>query len=124
VDEESELPENIYQLFVEYLQVEDIDFETSADRHLKELKKSEAYFSETDKARELIRELEQLVNEQKKLSLMENREQLENALKLEWISVTRGGAEKIQESLPLDLVITESLSILSNPERYKEVLSN
>jgi carboxyl-terminal processing protease len=124
VDEESELPENIYQLFVEYLQEEDIDFETSADRHLKELKNSDAYFSETDKARELIRELEQLVNEQKKLSLMENREQLENALKLEWISVTRGGAEKIQESLPLDLVITESLSILSNPERYKEVLSN
>lgn len=124
VDEESEFPENIYQQFVEYLQEEDFDFETSADRHIKELKNLEEYFSETDKARELLRELEQLVNEQKNLSLIENREQLENALKLEWISVTRGRTEKIQESLPLDLVVTESLSILSNPERYKEVLSN
>ncbi len=124
VDQESEFPDNMYQLFVEYLQEEDFNFETSADRYIKELKKSEEHFSESDKARELLRELEELVNEQKKLSLAENREQLENALKLEWISGTRGGTEKIQESLPLDLVITESLSILSNQDRYKEVLSN
>lgn len=82
------------------------------------------HFSDVHKANSLINELEGLVNDQKKMRLAENRDQIESALMLEWIAGTQGEDIKLKESLTLDPIITQSLSVISNPDRYKQILSH
>lgn len=118
------MPDNLFDRFVGYLQSEAFDFRTSADENIEQLKRSEDYFSDPGRANDIIDELEELVSEQKKKKLNDNRDQIEKTLMLEWISGTKGGDERMKESLPLDSIVTQSLSVLSNPEIYKQILGN
>ena len=118
------IPDDVFEKFVQYLEDEEFDFRTSADRNINSLKESGELFSDSSKAMSLLEELDELVSEQKRRILMENREQIENTIKLEWISATKGGSERMKESLPLDRVVTESIAVISDQERYKHILSN
>jgi carboxyl-terminal processing protease len=122
--ESNNMPNRLFDLFVEYLENEEFDFRTSADENISRLKNMEDHFSDAQKADNLINELEVLINDQKKMKLIENRDQIENALMLEWIAGTQGEDEKLKESLPLDPIITQSLSVISNPDRYNRILGN
>jgi len=122
--EDLSIPDDVFEKFVQYLEDEEFDFRTSADRSIHSLKDSGELFSDSGKAMMLLEELDELVSEQKRRILMENREQIENTIKFEWISATKGGSERMKESLPLDRVITESVTVISDQERYKHILSN
>lgn len=120
----NDMPNQLFNLFVEYLENEEFDFRTSADENISRLKNMDDHFSDVQRANSLINELEDLVDDQKKMKLIENRDQIENALMLEWIAGTQGEDKKLKESLPLDPIITQSLSVISNPDRYNQILSN
>jgi carboxyl-terminal processing protease len=122
--EDLSIPDDVFEKFVQYLEDEEFDFRTSADRSIHSLKDSGELFSDSGKAMMLLEELDELVSEQKRRILMENREQIENTIKFEWISATKGGSERMKESLPLDRVITESVTVITDQERYKHILSN
>jgi carboxyl-terminal processing protease len=120
----SALPDHIFEQFVQYLEMEEFDFRTSADRRIDALKNSSEYFSDSDRAMDLLNDLEELVSDQKRQALVENRDQIENAIKLEWVAATRGRHERMKESLPFDRFVTESIAVIADHERYKQILRN
>jgi carboxyl-terminal processing protease len=123
-NEDSVIPDDVFDQFVQYLESEEFDFRTSADRRIDGLKSSGDFFSDSGRAMALLEELEELVREQKHQALIENRERIENAIKLEWVSATRGGDDRMNQSLQLDRMITESITVITDQERYKQILSN
>lgn len=123
-DPEEEIPEDLYDVFIAYLEDENFDYETQADKQIGNLKSYMDQFEDSGKAAELLDELDELADNQKKNSLHNNREEIEKSLKLEWISHTRGESEKMQLSIPMDEMINESLIVLRDPERYNRILSN
>ena len=123
-DPEGEIPGDLYDAFIAYLEDENFDYETQADKQIGNLKSNMDQFEDSGKAAELLDELDELAHIQKKNNLHNSREGIEKSLKLEWISRTQGESEKMKLSIPMDEMINESLIVLRDPERYNRILSN
>lgn len=121
-NEQQEIPEDMFNKFVEYLDQQNFDYRTSADRQIEELQNSLDLFSDEEEAEERLNELEQLVQKRKKESLAGNRERIEQVIELEWVARVKGQQERVKASLPSDRYVQQGLSLLSRRAVYDSIL--
>ncbi|MEX2600984.1 MAG: S41 family peptidase [Balneolaceae bacterium] len=117
------MPEDLFERFMEYLEVQEFDYNTPADRRIQDLKSSSNLYTDSGRAHELLDELDRLVQEQKRASLEENRERIEKELHLEWLARTGSQEERIHSSIPSDRYIQQGLSLLSKRAIYDSILT-
>ncbi|MEX1010774.1 MAG: S41 family peptidase [Balneolaceae bacterium] len=119
----AEPPENLFDLFKEYLETQEFEYETSADRQLVSLEEAQHLFADTSRAQGALQELGELLRNQKENELHDNRHRIEQELHLEWVSRLSGSKEGMKASLPSDRYIQQALSLLSSRAVYDSILN-
>lgn len=116
-------PESFFESFMNYLEREDFDYSTPADRNIENLLANKDNFSETDNSAQLIGELKQLIREKKKQELVNNREFIERRLLVEWVAQTGTREEQMQSRLRSDPFVLEAIQVIENKNRYQSILN-
>lgn len=115
-------PEDLYSQFSRYLQQQGFTFETSADQYLESLESNIDQFSNRSDAMENLEELRALLRDQKISMIYDSRERIERELRIEWITQTLSGEERLSELLKIDPQVEEAIQTLENPADYRSVL--
>jgi len=117
-----EFNEGIFDEFIAYLQNQQFDYETEADRHLALLEENLELFAGTKEAEEHLNNLEEMLADKKKENISENRDNLYKMLELEWVTRKKGQAERQKLMLENDEAFRRALNLLSNKEEYRTIL--
>ena len=120
--EGSELPENIFDRFANYLIEENFAFETPVDRHLEEIDRNIENFGHESSAQENLDELKALLKDYKISQIHDNRETIERNLHTEWISQIMGERERHGAMLKIDESVLRAIEILGDSHEYQIVL--
>lgn len=116
-------PEEMYNLFIEYLDQENFDYETRAGSNLNQLYDSKESFYDESQSMELIEQLQQSVDRKKKQELSDSKDYIEHKLSEEWIAQTGTNEQRSQYKLSTDLFIEEALQIIENKAMYDSILN-
>lgn len=116
-------PDSFFGPFTDYLESENFDYATPADRNIDNLLANKDSFSDTDYSTELIGELKQLISNKKSEELAENRGFIERQLQNEWIAQTGSAEEQIQNRLSSDPYVLQAIEVIENQDRYKSILN-
>jgi hypothetical protein len=105
-----------------YLDEENFDYETQAERNIKQLMSAGESFYDDQQSKELLNRLRDSVNRKKDELLEENRGFIEAKLLEEWIAQSGTIEEQAQYSLQYDLMILEAIQLFENSESYDSIL--
>ena len=118
---DEEFSENIFEEFEDYLQNQQFDYETEADRHLTALEDNIELFSVAGTAKEHLENLEGMLAAKKKENLLANRENIYKMLELEWVTRKKGQDERQKLMLESDEVFRKAIDLL-NKKEYQDIL--
>ncbi|WP_340104790.1 S41 family peptidase [Rhodohalobacter sp. 8-1] len=118
----NERPENMYERFLTYLEVENFDYETPAERNIKQLMANGDIFYNEQQSNELLSQLQESVNRKKEQLLEENKGFIEKKLREEWVTQSGTTDEKVQYNLQQDVMIQEAIQLFGNRNSYDVIL--
>lgn len=119
----SERPEDMYNRFLDYLEDEEFNYETQAERNINQLMSAGESFHDEQESQDLLSRLHESVERKKNQLLEENREFIEQNLMEEWVAQTGTSEEKAQYDLRNDKVVMEAIQLIENNERYSTILN-
>lgn len=118
-----EKPDEMYSLFLNYLDEEDFDYQTRAEPYLKQLKEEAESFGNMEESLELIRQLEASTDQKKEQEISDNREYIEQKLSEEWVAQTGSGEQRIQFRLRSDEMVQRSLMLFEDVQAFESILN-
>lgn len=116
----NELPDNIYQTFIEFLNNSDFDLELESEFLLDKLAEK---LNEIESSSLHIEALRQSVEEEKNAIFNTNKAIIEKMLYLELIYRYKGESARTKAAFQFDYQLNQALSVLSEPSRVEEILS-
>jgi len=119
---EEEFNKRIFDEFVAYLQDQQFDYETEADRHLAALENDLHFFSESETAKEHIENLDEMLANQKKKNINQKSDKIYKMLQVEWVARKKGQDERQKLMLESDEVFLKAINLLSNNAEYQAIL--
>lgn len=120
---DQEIPDGLYNEFRRYLIERGFTYETPVDSHIEQIGDNLDLFSNSESAGKSLNELKALLRDYKLSVVMDNREDIERELFSEWISQTRGVAERQRRMLDYDSYVQQSLELLKERNRYNSILT-
>lgn len=120
---DSEMPDNLYDRFLTYLENETFDYETQAEKNIDQLMSANESFYDTQESQELLKQLHESIDRKKDQLLVENREFIERKLMEEWMAQTGTSEEFTQYNLSNDSMILQAVQLIENRERYDSILN-
>lgn len=120
---DSEMPNDLYNMFLTYLEDENFDYETQAESYIDQLMSVNESFYDTQESQELLKQLHESIDRKKDQLLVENREFIERNLMEEWMAQTGTSEEMTQYNLSNDSMILQALQLIENHERYDSILN-
>ena len=120
--EGNERPENMYELFLEYLDREGFDYETQAERNIEQLMASAESFDDPDRSQRWLNQLQESINRKKEELLEQNRTFIERNLQEEWVAQSGTSEQKVQYTLREDRVIQQAIELFEDRDRYNSIL--
>ncbi len=115
-----ELPKNIFEEFVDFLELKGFEYENNYEKELKVLKHEMEQIQGVSKK---LAELEDLIKRNKKEHFEAERKTIEENLYLEILSRFVNRKEKTKAELKLDNQIKEALNLLKTPNEIEALLS-
>ena len=116
----NELPDNIYQTFIEFLNNSDFDLELESEFLLDKLAEK---LNEIESSSLHIKALRQSVEEEKNAIFNTHKAIIEKMLYLELIYRYKGESARTKAAFQFDYQLNQALSVLSEPSRVEEILS-
>ena len=120
---DSEMPNDLYDMFLTYLEDENFDYQTQAESYIDQLMSVNESFYDTQESQELLKQLHESIDRKKDQLLVENREFIERNLMEEWMAQTATSEEMTQYNLSNDSMILQALQLIENHERYDSILN-
>ncbi len=121
--EDESLPDNIYDLFLDYLDEQQFDYETPADRSLNTLEQQAEFFDDQNEFERSVSELKILAERQKLEEITKSRDFIKKELKKELVSQKAGSAERFRAGLEDDPFMLKAMELLLDSELYNSVLT-
>lgn len=116
----NDLPDNIYQAFIEFLKNSDFDLELESEFLLNEL---EEKLGDIESASLHIAALRKSIEEEKSVMFNTHKAIIEKMLYLELIYRYKGETERTKAAFQFDHQLNQALSVLSESSRVEEILS-
>lgn len=117
------LPDNIYDLFLHYLEEQEFDYETPADRSLELLQQQIEYFDNESEFNRTVAELNKLAENHKQDEIYKSRDFILRELRNEFVSQKDGTAARFRASLDDDPYMLKAIELLTDSEFYQSVLT-
>ena len=114
-------PDELYQEFLTFVEKQNFEYQTPAERHLSKIDSSLS--NGPGSSSEHINALQQTVDEQKKKAFATEQAKLKEMVYLELITRYKGQQGQTAASLPYDKMVNEAIEVLGNSNRYKNVLT-
>ncbi|HKL15520.1 MAG TPA: S41 family peptidase [Balneolaceae bacterium] len=118
----NERPDQMYDRFLTYLENEDFDYETQAERNIGQLMTASGSFYDEQESEDLLNRLRESIDRKKNQLLQENKEFIEKNLMEEWVAQTGTSEEKVQYNFQNDPVVLEAIQLIENRGRYDSIL--
>ena len=118
----SERPDQMYDRFLTYLENEDFDYETQAERNIDQLMAASGSFYDEQESEDILNRLRESVDRKKIQMLQQNRAFIEKNLMEEWVAQTGTSEEKVQYNFRNDPVVLEAIQLIENRGRYDSIL--
>lgn len=115
-----ELPEDVYQSFLSFLDANEFDFKTDSEFLLQEL---DVEYSDNDEISSHLNAIKDIIQKEKEALLKENEESIRRTLYLELISRYKSQSAKTKAALEFDKQLNEAIELLSNPDRISSILN-
>lgn len=115
-----ELPEEVYQSFLSFLEENEFDFKTDSEFLLQEL---DAEYNENEAVTVHLEAIKDIIQKEKETLLKENEESIRKTLYLELISRYKGQSAKTKAALEYDKQLYEAIELLSNPDKISSILN-
>lgn len=119
---ESELPDDLFDQFVSYLDKNEFDYETPADRSLKQLQENTRFFDDERAFNEQVKVLKKLANDRKWEDLQASRLYIEEEIRKEWIAQREGTVARYKYQLQSDEAVLKALELMDDSDLYQSVL--
>ncbi len=116
----NDLPDNIYQAFIEFLKNSDFDLELESEFLLDELAEK---LGDIESASLHIAALRKSIEEEKSVMFNTHKAIIEKMLYLELIYRYKGETERTKSAFQFDHQLNQALSVLSESSRVEEILS-
>ena len=116
----NDLPDNIYQAFIEFLKNSDFDLELESEFLLDELAEK---LGDIESANLHIAALRKSIEEEKSVMFNTHKAIIEKMLYLELIYRYKGETERTKSAFQFDHQLNQALSVLSESSRVEEILS-
>lgn len=116
----NDLPDNIYQAFIEFLNNSDFDLELESEFLLDELAEK---LGDIESASLHIAALRKSIEEEKSVIFNTHKAIIEKMLYLELIYRYKGETERTKAAFQFDYQLNQALSVLSESSRIEEILS-
>lgn len=116
----NDLPDNIYQAFIEFLKNSDFDLELESEFLLNELAEK---LDDIESASLHIAALRKSIEEEKSVMFNTHKAIIEKMLYLELIYRYKGETERTKSAFQFDHQLNQALSVLSESSRVEEILS-
>lgn len=116
----NDLPDNIYQAFIEFLNNSDFDLELESEFLLDELAEK---LGDIESASLHIAALRKSIEEEKSVMFNTHKAIIEKMLYLELIYRYKGETERTKATFQFDHQLNQALSVLSESSRVEEILS-
>ncbi len=113
-----ELPEDVYQDFISFLDRTEFDYQTDSELLLNELEDKQ----DNDEIGAHLKAIKELIQEEKKLNFTEKEAQIKKTLYLELISRYEGQVSKTNAALRFDSQLEEAINLLSNSSQISSIL--
>lgn len=120
---ETDLPEDMFDRFVIYLDQNDFDYETPADRTLKQLKENARFFEDESAFDKQLELLKKLADDRKWEELQASQHFIEKEIRKEWVSQKDGTTARYRYLLQNDEAVLKAIELLTDTEHYKSVLT-
>ncbi|MEQ9263843.1 MAG: S41 family peptidase [Balneolaceae bacterium] len=115
-----ELPEDVYQSFLSFLETNEFDFKTDSEFLLQELGDE---YNDNDEISSHLNSIKDIIQKEKEALLKENEESIRRTLYLELISRYKGQSAKTKAALEFDKQLNEAIELLSNPDKISSILN-
>lgn len=115
-------PDNIYDLFLHYLDEQEFDYETPADRSLETLEQQVEFFNNESEFNRSLAELKTFAEKYKQDEIYKSRDFILKELKQEIASQKVGTAERFRAALDDDPYMLKAIELLTDSELYQSVL--
>ena len=115
-----DLPDNIYQAFIEFLKNSDFDLELESEFLLDEIAEK---LGDIESASLHIAALRKSIEEEKSVMFNTHKAIIEKMLYLELIYRYKGETERTKSAFQFDHQLNQALSVLSESSRMEEILS-
>ncbi len=116
----NDLPDNIYQAFIEFLKNSDFDLELESEFLLDEIAEK---LDDIESASLHIAALRKSIEEEKSVMFNTHKAIIEKMLYLELIYRYKGETERTKSAFQFDHQLNQALSVLSESSRVEEILS-
>ena len=118
----SERPDDMYERFMSYLEDENFDYETLAEKSINQMMASTDSFYDEQESKELLGRLQESVDKKKDQMLEDNRNFIEDNLMDEWVAQTGTSEQIAQYNLRNDMLVLEAIKLIKNQKRYQSIL--
>ena len=113
-----------YAAFVEFMADKDVDFESATQKALEELQKKATQDKYIDRIGDALKEIESKIKDDKNADLALYREDISKLLEDEIVMRFHYGEGVLRHNANYDEDIRIAKEVLSNPQRYKEILTS
>jgi len=117
-----EMPSDVFDRFISYLNEQNFDYSTPADEHLSGLKSNLGQFEDEEMIKERITEMKSSLQNQKQEQVRSSRDFIERNIEREWISQVYGREERNRISLKNDEYVSKAIELLLDNESYQTIL--
>ncbi|MDX1671514.1 MAG: S41 family peptidase, partial [Balneolaceae bacterium] len=121
--EANRVSDQLYSDFKSYLESKDFDFETAPERYLGKMKESLVSGEPSGDLAGHLSQIEQVIEQEKEKAFSSQQEQLKRTLFLELVTRYKGISGRYAASAQFDPVIREAIKVISQPERYQDILA-
>lgn len=121
-ENQTDLPQDIFNRFTRYLIEQNFTFETPADRYLNSLESNLQNFSKESTALKNIEELKALLRDYKIAQVYDNQAIIQENLHREWISQVLADKERNRAMLSIDKSVNRAIEVLEDRFQYQVVL--
>ncbi|HCD51535.1 MAG TPA: hypothetical protein DEQ34_03745 [Balneolaceae bacterium] len=119
--EATELPDEVYDDFIRFLNESEFEYESDSEVLLMEL--SASLKEEDINVDDEISSIQKLLAEQEEKEFKSKKDQISKTLYLELLSRFKGQSERSSESLNRDTQVQKALQLLSSPEEVQNILN-
>lgn len=117
------LPDDLFDKFVVYLDENDFDYETPADRTLRQLQENARFFDDESAFNSQMAALKKLADDKKWEEMQASKSFIEKEIMKEWISQREGSTARYRYLLQSDDAVLKALELFADTEQYKSVLT-